>query len=372
MKPDIQYGYIKEKCALPGNIQRIKENRWPVCVTIYDPNHNYYFGNINNIFDEKNNNFFPDFTFGVPKDDIEPISVETYNKRIDEINKPFYIKYKQNIGKYKFKRNGFLKRKLEYVNSKIELATSFSFVRIFEPYVTKEQIIKNTNHANAVFLGSCCALTRDKKTVVTYIPKTWLSYYGYNLQDLKAYINFLSGCGIKFNAEILGVVDLYKEYDKAVKYCWCNPLPSITRIFLKMDEVAYKILIHNTNHPMYNYMNFVFLRYIFNSAYWNIPIIAMKLKKNIPELSNWECLLLAHNAEKYNNGYSLVRRDSDFQLCLPTEENSVENFMERAKSSRDLNSCIKINTYGFRLDTLIFAENYEKIREILKEQKILK
>lgn len=307
----------------------------------------------------------------LPLDSLSVITEEQALKGIETINKKFDVVLKQKIQKLKQKRIPINDRNIKenLLGQKKDIFCTASFVKTalrnsITNKSTKEQ--KQNSSINNNFFAGCCSFTKTTSDLLVYIPKTWLNYFGYNLTDLKSYISFLKKCDIDFEAEILGVVDLHSSFGR---------LPSKMQIkesvhFIKQDEKAYEILLKGKDMIYHTYINFFLLRYIINTAYWNIPFIAMKLKKNMPKATYWQCLLLAHNADDYNGHYSLATVNQVNLLYNGNkfpEINSPKRLIKNANELRSINQActLRFNKDGLR--DAIYNENYEFLQKFLNE-----
>ncbi len=304
---------------------------------------------------------------------VSVISEEEAKKSLKLINKNFYINLKEKLKLIKTKHESIDKRSGDYyvTRSKSYLKTSTSSVKIVpRDSITSEttEQVKN-NIENKVFNVECCSFTKITSDLLVYIPKTWLNYYGYNLTDLKSYLSFLKKCDIGFSAEILSIVDLHNSF-KAGKME--RPLTQGS-FYLKKDELAYEILIKGSDFPYVTYLYFLLVRYIFNRSYWNIPFISMKLKKNLPKATNWQCLLLAHNNDEYNSYYSFADVNENNCLYHKYEDlaNNPKSVLDALKGKSSVNRSFTLRPM-YRKDKslrqLIRNENYELLEQFLNEK----
>lgn len=312
-------------------------------------------------------------TFILYKQNLEPIEEKDALKKIEKENKKFIKDFNKQVDNLKEKRKSIDKKRISdyLLASKNSFKSTCSFVKkdiknILTIKSTEEE--KNSPNVFKNFLVECCSFTRCSNNLLVYIPKTWLTYYGYNILDLKSYISFLKKCDINFEADILGVVDLHKSFN-------CAPIVRKLRKdnhFIKENEIAYEILLKGKTSSYNTYINFLLLRYIVNSQYWNIPLIAMKLKKNMPKATHWQCLLLAHNAEAYNSYYSLST--TDYQKVLFQGNISLINNPQDVLKAASVNSSVNraftlrnVTHRGQSIRNLVLNENYELLQEFLNE-----
>lgn len=299
------------------------------------------------------------------KNEAEKIT-KSLNKKATKENK---IKIKTILNT---KRIPISERKDYYLADKIALNSVSSFAKIFNINTNKENI-KNYSAISSQWCSQCCAFSKTTSNIVCYIPKSWLNYFGYNLTDLKLWINFLVKCNINFKADILEPVKLYEAFktNKNLKWSFLNK-PN-RNFYISDDETAYPVLIYGSkDSKMLTYMYFILIRYIFNSQYWNIPSLTMKLKKKMPKASYWDCLLLAHNSEIYYNYYALFSIINYNSVILPTKNyNTQKSVSNQLQIGSSMNSCFKAFPRRFNklVQELIQDENYDELQRILDEYK---
>ena len=309
-------------------------------------------------------------SFVIREEFLIPISDEEAKKQIKIANKPYYNQLKIDLKSISPKHIGIKDRKGDYyqTGTKNFLKTSNSFVKL-----VGKNTINNTStqeakyNAQRYFGVECCSFTKTStQDLLVYIPKTWLNYYGYNLTDLKSYLRFLEKCEIGFSSEILGIVDLHNAF----KQTKVERILKAGNFYYKKDELAYEVLIKSGDKAYITYLYFLLVRYIFNKNYWNIPFIAMKLKKNIPKASYWQCLLLAHNNDIYNRYFSLVGRPRTSYVYnknkdpLNTKER-VLNLLRQGNSG--VNASFQLRNSALDITEAIRTENYTALQEFLNE-----
>lgn len=311
-------------------------------------------------------NNFQQNPFTVNTSILRTISEKEAGKLIKLKNKTFDDGEKEKLKQLKTKHIPFYERKDYSLYDKTLLTTTHNYAKLFtginfDSVKSTDDMRLQSNNWGA----GCCAFSQTTMGIVMYIPKTWLNYFGYNLFDLKRWINFLKECKIDFDAKILGVANLHKKFSQS---------PSKTRLvnkaanfYLKPDEEAYEVLLKPNDYPYMEYLYFICMRYIYSNIYWNIPFIAMKLKRNMPNISHWDCLLLAHNMEMYNAGYSLANVGSGVVL-LP-KENSAKIIKQKLESrSSSMNGAFKLTSSNVKeLRDLIVGEKYQELEEFLKK-----
>lgn len=299
------------------------------------------------------------------KDEIEKIT-KSLNKAAAKENK---IKIKNLLNT---KRIPISERKDYFITNKLVLHSVSSFAKIFTIDTNKENI-KNYSAISNQWCSQCCAFSKITNNIVCYIPKSWLNYFGYNLTDLKLWINFLTKCDINFKADILEPIGLYEAFKSNKVLKWSFLSKPTKNFYINDNEIAYPVLIYGSkNNKMLTYMYFILIRYIFNSQYWNIPSLAMKLKKKMSKASHWDCLLLAHNVEIYNNYYALFSITNYNSVVLPTKKCNTQKLVNNGlQNGASINSCFE-SLYKKSHKTirdLIIDENYDELQKILDEYK---
>lgn len=162
------------------------------------------------------------------------------------------------------------------------------------------------------YRAACCAFTKTTQDVLVWIPKIWLNYYGYTTYDIIEWFKFLSRCEIGFEYEFLAEYPIPKSQS-------CKEGESIHEVFRLGERVselyndgntgflAVRIKGHSA-YAMHTYLRFICVRYLYDDEYWNIPGLAMQIKKTIgSKVSHWEALLMAHMYKWYNGYYCLTQ-----------------------------------------------------------------
>ena len=242
------------------------------------------------------------------------------------------------------------------IDSGILEKNNFDIVKVPSDYKTK-----------AYVGAACCSFSRTNSDVLVYIPKVWLNYFGYNLIDLKSWFKFLEDCNIRFNGTILGERTLEEVYgNKANEYIKMNS--SSNNVYYTKKEECYEIFLKGDSSALVTYLKFILTRFLYSSKYWTIPLVAMKLKKNLPKLTNWECLLIAHCNENYDPYYSLVA-NTEHEGALPSKNNSQENILRMlGQLGGGMNrSFTKHRENITELRKAIRQEKYETIEELVNK-----
>lgn len=284
-------------------------------------------------------------------------------KNLNKVNENFV---KNNIKEYNIKKS--LERN-EKLNPKYTLIKD----RIFENFSEKNYLNTNINFVNFLdskneilknkwrYRATCCSFTKTLYKIRTYIPKLWLNYFGYKKEDLINYLKFLEKCDINFKLEKIEEIDIKKfKSDFNISGDISEHLNSSANNVFIGKEGFYTIEFEtNKNSIWINYLYFILVRYIYCSLYWNIPGNAMKFKYHMPELTEWECLLLANSKENYNGYYSLntLTESSVLNLC-----NSANIFNSLKKNTEyGLNSFFKV-LQNKKLKEAIKKEDFEFIK----------
>lgn len=228
--------------------------------------------------------------------------------------------------------------------------------------------------------AACCSFTKSELSMYVFIPKLWLNYFGYDLQDLKVWLDFCSNCETGFSAKYVGSTPFSK-----------TPLPIATFIpspntlsdkspqtFTYQDMEAYVVYLEGSPSGMNTYMNFILLRYIYNYQYYTIPFIAMTIKSKLKsDITFWEALLCAHLNESYYAYYSFLSQGSDGKqvpLNPFSQSNSPKNVISKLKSSSMNNSFTYDNSLEGRkisntIKECIRNSNFEELLELVKKLK---
>ena len=354
------YVIINENTKIMGYGEAARKERIPVYV--------YRKNNPREIFCMTKNTAFNKFNndgFVISSEFLTPISKEKAEKILHKNNLKYVRENRKRIKELKTKHTPTKDRKDYDLTSKSLLITSYNYIKL---------LVKNSdpnvgrNLLSSSFSITCCDTVKTTTDIVFYIPKSWLNYYGYNLSDIKAWIKFLEKCDIGFNCNIIDTVDLHTEYQQTSSLKNELLLNPTQNYYLSKNEKAYKILLKGGDKNYITYFYFILMRYLYNHRYWNIPFIAMKLKKNMPKTSYWDCLILAHNSELYNQGYCLVYA-SDSQIYLGSINNQ-QNILEKLSLNKGMNSAFVATPFSrVTLEHLIKTENYTELQNLLNKYK---
>lgn len=310
--------------------------------------------------------------FIINRDLVIPISKEDFDIRVKNINEDFYKKIKKKVEKLKSARIAISDRKDYFIKNRDYLDTNLNFCMVISSGLLEKNNFDVTKllpeqKQKAYVAASCCSFSRTPEDILIYIPKIWLNYFGYNLIDLKSWFNFLEGCEIEFNGIILGERTLEEAFgSRANEYIRMNS--DNRNIYYSKKEECYEVFLKGDKHSWITYLRFILIRFLYSSMYWNIPLIAMKLKKNLPKLTNWECLLIAHCNENYDSYYSLIG-NTESSGALPSKGNSQKMVLDRLKQiSVSMNrSFVKYTEDITILRKAIREEKYETIEELVNK-----
>jgi hypothetical protein len=147
--------------------------------------------------------------------------------------------------------------------------------------------------------ASCCALTKNTYDLRVFVPELWITYYGYNLDDIRQWMEFLKDCDMGFEYHI-------EEIAPMSQYHNVRAIDSNNQIMTPSCRVIPIIMKGHKSQGMISYLRFICIRYLYNVAYWPIPHICMQMKEALGDrISNWDILIIAHLYESYSGGYAL-------------------------------------------------------------------
>lgn len=112
------------------------------------------------------------------------------------------------------------------------------------------------------------------------------------------------------------------------------------------------------------------MRYIYNHLYFSIPFTAMQLKLILGDRATfWDCLILAHNVEDYNEYYSLIRHDQG--VVLPNKKNTPQIIIQKLRENNlGMNQVWNYQSSGVTrsgLKELIKTQNVEGLAKLLNK-----
>lgn len=316
-------------------------------------------------------NYSTEFPILIPVSNLIKITNKEKEKLLINLNKFEKKKNDESKARLKPKHISILKRPIESVITKKLLLTELNSVIIIPINYLKSNNFKIKDNINIEKIGgscdvTCCSFTRGNGDILIYIPKSWLNYFGYSLTDLKSWITFLSKVGIGYKGTYIKTTTLKRVFDNRCQQ----------RIVLNKDnyndykdinEDCYEIGISHSDSRN-NYLNFILTRYIYSNKYWNIPYIAMKLKRNMKSLTHWECLLLANCFQDYDSYYSLTSIHYK-ALPLPSKSNTIEEIFKKYKRGlTTLNGAFKQHPIDKNLvRNYIKNENYRELENLIKK-----
>lgn len=267
------------------------------------------------------------------------------------------------------KRVKILDRVLAETTTKDFLETNANFIKLYSSCDKEGNPVgTGSNYWEAV----CCSLTKTTSNIEVYIPKDWLTYYGYSLVDLKIWLSFLRKCDIGFEGKYTGETTLVEAFGASSGTARYPRFDKNNR-YITPDMVCYKVFIKSTQSTMRNYMNFLLVRYMYNMQYWNIPTVAIQLKRSIGEdITFWEALLAAHMYQQYYGYYALMSNTNN-STALPIDANSPKNICSKlATGNYNMNGSFTMKSYDSSIiKKYLQKKDYDSImKEVLKWRNI--
>lgn len=259
------------------------------------------------------------------------------------------------------------------ITSRVFLNTNTNYIKLFTD-LTKDGLPQGSGrfYASAV----CCALAKTEQHILTFIPKDWMNYYGYNQIDLKMWLNFLTEVGTGFKYKLLDEVTMRDTFGKNSVP---DSLPTLAsnNHYMYGDMTLYPVLLESTGHTMNNYMNFIMLRYFYNLQYWNIPTIALQIKRALGDkVTAWEALLVAHMNFQYYDYYCLLSNAGpvdNHKVALPKKANSADEIINRLMTSTNMNESFRYDRTNISLvRKAIQSKDYDVILEHVKKWREIK
>lgn len=187
---------------------------------------------------------------------------------------------------------------------------------------------------NTTINQECCMSSRQNMhNMKIYIPKTGMEYIGYNLSFLRKYLKFLNNSGFKFSYKLIkGIHSLdninYRKNEDYIRF--------FDKIQVHTNEFyCVEIDVKTNNCTCYeSYLSFILLRYIYNMYYFDIPETILNLKEKCPNLTNWQCILIAHLKRSYRSYYSLFNEQNTIDLI---KSSNKQNVIKRANIEKSMN-----------------------------------
>lgn len=357
------YIKIKPDIAVGGTLKLAQQQDWLLKVTQIDGAYIYAI----KIYDANGRNT-PTITSR--KESLDKVVIENFEKYIKKVIYNNRKKSRELLKKIIKKHESILKSKIESKSQRPKLGTVSNIAALISSRPNKNNLKQYYSSSVGHFEAGCCSFTRGDNSILVYIPKTWLNYYGYNLADLKNWLKFLRESDINYNGEYvktLKLIEVFPNYKNRSNFYLSNN----HSYHLDLEEDCYEILIPSSDRNQ-NYINFILTRFLYSPYYWNIPKITLKLRKNLKIATNWECLLLAHNAESYSGGYSLFEASYSGRAYFPTKANSYANsIVQKYKSGlTTLNSSFTVTHTNVDVITKfkkdLFEENYKELENLIK------
>lgn len=313
-------------------------------------------------------NGFQNNPFTISKSFVTVITTEELKKAMTRVNKDHLKEMKEKEKTFKKRHIALDKRPVVNFGSKQLIQTLNNYCKTYQRSTLeacKNVITPNTSVYQNQIGATCCSFSKTTFDIVVYIPKSWLNYFGYNATDLKAWMNFISQCEIGFTGKVLSDTKSMRSVFGSVSAS-TNLNAKTNNFYMNPEEECFEVLVPAGTRNMTTYLYFILVRFIYSSKYWNIPQIAMKLKKNIPTATHWECLLLAHSYENYDSYYSLVGNESN-NTAVPSRYNSPINILNNLQTT-SMNGAFKRYSENFStLRRAITDGNYETIGEFLNK-----
>lgn len=314
-------------------------------------------------------------------DDLVKITRQQAETIIKERKKEHVKKCIEFVKNNTKKHVSILNSKVEHLSEKNKLFTRANLVISLRQGTLKsdnlEELLKSIYNGRFPTISrynyvECCSFTKAYQDNIMYIPKSWLNYFGYNLTDLKNWIKYLTNSGINYNGVFNKTLKIKDVFANSIpeNYEKYSDLSSSSICYLNPEEDCYEILFPCSGNLYQNYFNFLVTRFIYSSLYWNIPKIAMKLKKHVKTSTHWECLILAHNFGNYSGYYSLF--NAGIRAIIPTKHNSYLEMANKFMTARFAlnNSWINKETNNqelYRIRQAIESENYKELENLIKE-----
>jgi hypothetical protein len=278
-----------------------------------------------------------------------------------------YLKAEVKFTKELCPKRVLISQRSDYlITSKNYLDTNLNFIKLYNHGVTED---KNPKGGGTPYVDArCCSLTRTTAAPLIYIPKIWMSYFGYNLIDLNAWLRFLGYCKIGFKAHYLGEETLGKGF--GVDNIQTRvPVMTNNNLISSPDTECYKVLLEPGSTSGLTYMRFILIRYIYNSQYWTIPAMAMQIKKGLKTaITHWEALLIAHLMQDFYAYYALMA-NSGGNVALPIRANAPDKIVANAEKGGSMNGTFTLTKIS-NIDNIraaIRTKNYEAILGFVKE-----
>lgn len=220
---------------------------------------------------------------------------------------------------------------------------------------------KFRKHSRREVVEECCQLfttNRACNDLIVEIPVDWCTYMGYSEGVVREWVGFINELNFPVTLDYKGT-NASREHEE-----------------VKMREGGY--LIHNnayhtilipcTEYNALNYIALILVRYLFHTAYNNIPGICLQIKKQT-NLSNWKILMLAHCLNRYDSYYGLVLaiQHNKFSIKIPdiSERSNLEAaYLKRLNKTGSPNKAFKY--------TLVNRPYYEQLIEIIKQKQYSK
>lgn len=332
-------------------MREAREKMQPGIVRSYNPDRaTVQFDQISTVTVGFGANIHPSFLEVLPEDKARDLRelIRLNDKKTEEEN------LRKRYGKYIKPVLPMMERTYE---SRRELQTNMNFIELGS--LDKDWNFKVMSQN---YWAQCCALTKTQNHVRVLIPELWLNYYGYDRNDVIRWIEFLSGCDMGFEARVYDPVPM-SNFGKI------NEVDQGGQIMTNAMNVI-PVVMSTGKSNMHTYMKFICIRYMYNLEYWHIPYTAMQLKEAIPELSNWEALIIANESRVCNGYYALFPGTQPGMIaCIMPANNSAKEIIDRISPGQGVNGAFRStsceHTFLTQLRNAITNKNWDTVRELI-------
>lgn len=310
----------------------------------------------------------------INEDIFKIITKEEADAIINKLNEEFNKKRNDFIEGLSKPYIAINNRSYESIDSRNILYTGTNFIKQYSQGAFKDSLEINNGYLITTRCNvECASFMKDCSDSAIYIPKLWMNYYGYSLRNLKTYIQFLKDCGIGFDAEYTRTTTLKEIFPGDIDtYISIDPAGgSNSTTIIKDDMEVYEVILRGNDKPMVTYLHFVLLRLMYNQFYWNIPATVLKLKKNMPEATNWQLMLLTNMSYYYYYYYGLLNLNDSVSINF--KDNTQELIFSRLAGYSGLNSSFVTFTHPNgsevrnEIKNWIESNDYEKLQNYINE-----
>jgi hypothetical protein len=223
---------------------------------------------------------------------------------------------------------------IDALRSKFEKVPNVSYMNRTFKFEEKQELDTNWNNITVIpdevsnkehhYLAQCCALTKNKHVNKVYIPIIWFNYFGYTEYDFVQWLAFIKKCNTDFNYTYHGVDNLSPCYSEKIiieknntflknnsdkDYAYFLDLERLKPRIIPSNETGYISVTLEKNKIALQYLNFILLRFIYNTDYWCIPGHAMQIKDALGNLvTHFQAILMATLYHPYLDYYGLSKQ----------------------------------------------------------------